>query len=67
MKQDIPEAVLLTKGFQCYKPSFAVLAVKVVKLEKVGFKNVTHVTQLEASSTNPGVDTRNQFLPHIKS
>ena len=49
------------------EPLFAVLALDVVKLEKAGGQNVTHVTLLEASSTNPGIATKNQFLPQIIS
>ena len=49
------------------EPSFAVLALDVVMLEKGGGQNVTHVTLLEASSTNPGIATKNQFSPQIIS
>ena len=36
-------------------------------LEKGGGQNVTHVTLLKASSTNPGIATKNQFSPKIIS
>ena len=57
----------MKKGASMIQNPICSTSSKCSKAKKVGLKNVTHVTQFEASSTNPGVDTRNQFLPHIKS